>query len=187
MKIGILTRNENSWSSTQLRNALTKRNISHICFKFQQLIARVGYKPYSSVQNTRILEDLDALMIRPIGRGSLEEIIFRMDILQRLKRLGLYIINPPEAIEHCVDKYNLLAILEDNGIPIPRTAVTENVQEALTAFHEMDDDVIVKPIFGSKGVGSTRVTDPEVAITVFRSIIFSHGVIYLQEFIPHGF
>jgi len=61
------------------------------------------------------------------------------------------------------------------------------VQEALTAFHEMNEDVIVKPIFGSKGVGSTRVTDPEVAITVFRSIIFSHGVIYLQEFIPHGF
>ncbi|MGD8544721.1 MAG: RimK family alpha-L-glutamate ligase [Candidatus Bathyarchaeota archaeon] len=187
MKIGILTRNENSWSSTQLRNALTKRNISYICFKFQQLIARVGYKPYSSVQNTRILEDLDALMIRPIGRGSLEEIIFRMDILQRLKRLGLYIINPPEAIEHCVDKYNLLAILEDNEIPVPRTAVTESVQEALTAFHEMNGDIIVKPIFGSKGVGSTRVTDPEVAITVFRSIIFSHGVIYLQEFIPHGF
>ncbi len=187
MKIGVLTRNEKSWSSTQLREALARRNISHVCLKFPQLITRVGYKPYLNVGNVRIVEELDALIIRPIGRGSLEEIVFRMDILHRLERLGLYVINPPEAIEHCVDKYAILAILEDNGIPVPRTAITENVGEALKAFHELDGDVIVKPIFGSRGIGSTRVTNPEVAATIFKAITFYHGVIYLQEFVPHGF
>ena len=187
MKIGVLTRDENSWSSTQLREALAKRNISPVCFKFPQLIARVGYKPYLNAGNVRIVEELDALIIRPIGQGSLEEIVFRMDILHRLERLGLYVINPPEAIEHCVDKYAILAILEDNGIPVPRTAVTENVSEALKAFHELGGDVIVKPIFGSRGIGSTRVTNPEIAATIFKAITFYHGVIYLQEFVPHGF
>jgi len=147
----------------------------------------VGYKPYLNISNIRILKELDALIIRPIGRGSLEEIVFRMDMLHRLERLGLYIINPPEAIEHCVDKYAILAILEENNIPVPRTAVTENVDEAIKAFHELGGDVIVKPIFGSRGIGSTRVTDPEVAATIFRAITFYHGVIYLQEFVPHGF
>lgn len=187
MKLGILTRNENSWSSTQLRETLTRRNIPHICFGFPQLIARVGYKPYLNVRSIGIPEELDALIIRPIGRGSLEEIVFRMDILYRLQRLGLYVINPPEAIEHCVDKYDLLAILEENGIPVPRTAVTENVDEASKAFNELGGDVIVKPIFGSRGIGSTRITDPEVAATIFRAITFYHAVIYLQEFVPHGF
>jgi len=187
LKIGILTRNGDSWSSTQLREALAKRNISHVCFGFPQLIARVGYKPYLNVGKVRIVEELDALIIRPIGRGSLEEIVCRMDILHRLERLGLYVINPPEAIEYCVDKYAILAILEDNGIPVPRTAVTENVGEALKAFHELGGDVIVKPIFGSRGIGSTRVTNPEVAATIFKAITFYHGVIYLQEFVPHGF
>jgi len=187
LKIGILTRNEDSWSSAELREALAKRNIPHVCFKFPQLIARVGYKPYLNADNVRIVEELDALIIRPIGQGSLEEIVFRMDILHRLERLGLYVINPPEAIEHCVDKYAILAILEDNGIPVPRTAVTENVGEALKAFHELGGDVIVKPIFGSRGIGSTRVTNPEIAATIFKAITFYHGVIYLQEFVPHGF
>ena len=187
MKIGIVTRNKNSWSSTQLREALAKRNIPNIFSSFPQLISRVGYKPYLNVGNTSILEELDALLIRPIGRGSLEEIVFRMDMLYRLQRLGLYVINPPEAIEHCVDKYDLLAILEDNGIPVPRTAVTENVNEALKAFNELGEDVIVKPIFGSRGIGSTRLKDPEIASTVFRAIAFYHGVIYLQEFVHHGF
>jgi len=187
LKIGVVTRNRNSWSSTQLREALVKRNIPHLCFSFPHLIARVGYKPYLKVGNANILEELDALIIRPIGRGSLEEIVVRMDVLYRLQRLGLYVINPPEAIEHCVDKYDLLAILEDNGVSVPRTAVTENVDEALKAFNELGGDVVVKPIFGSRGVGSTRVRDPEIASTVFRATTFYHGVIYLQEFVHHGF
>jgi len=186
LKIGIVTRNRNSWSSTQLREALAKRNIPTLCFSFPQLVARVGYKPYLNIGKIGILEELDVLLIRPIGRGSLEEIVFRMDMLYRLQRLGLYVINPPEAIEHCVDKYDLLAILEENGIPVPRTAVTENINEALKAFDELGGDVVVKPIFGSRGIGSTRVKDPEIASTVFRAITFYHGVVYLQEFVHHG-
>jgi RimK family alpha-L-glutamate ligase len=187
LKIGIVTRNKNSWSSSQLREALTKRKVPHICFSFPQLAAHIGYKPYLKVGNTSILEDLDALIIRPIGRGSLEEIVFRMDMLYKLQRLGFYVINPPEAIEHCVDKYDILAILEENGIPVPHTAVTENVYEALKAFDELGGDVVVKPLFGSRGMGSTRVKDLEIASTIFRNITFYHGVIYLQEFVHHGF
>jgi RimK family alpha-L-glutamate ligase len=187
LKIGIITRNKNSWSSSQLRKALTKRKIPHICFSFPQLVAHIGYKPYLKVGNTSIIENLDAIIIRPIGRGSLEEIVFRMDMLYKLQRLGFYVINPPEAIEHCVDKYDILAILEENGIPVPRTAVTENVDEALKAFDELGGDVVVKPLFGSRGIGSTRVRDAEIASTIFRNVTFYHGVIYLQEFVHHGF
>jgi RimK family alpha-L-glutamate ligase len=175
-----------AWSSTQLRNELTKRDIPYACFTFPRLIAQVGYKPYFKAANVSLLEELDALVIRPIGRGSLEELVFRMDVLYKLERLGFYVINPPEAIEHCVDKYDILAILEDNGVPVPRTAATESMSEALKAFAELGGDVVVKPIFGSRGVGATRVVDSEIASTVFRAITFHHGVIYLQEFIPHG-
>jgi RimK family alpha-L-glutamate ligase len=129
---------------------------------------------------------LDALIVRPIGRGSLEELVFRMDMLYRLERSGFYIINPPEAIEHCVDKYDILAILESAGVPVPRTAATENVAEALKAFKELGGDVVVKPIFGSRGMGATRIVDADIADTIFKAITFQHGVIYLQEFVAHG-
>jgi RimK family alpha-L-glutamate ligase len=187
LRIGIATKNRDSYSSAQLREALKKHNVPYECFSFPQLIAHVGYGPLLKRRQFSIKEQLDALIIRPIGRGSLEELVFRMDILYRLQRSGLYVINPPEAIEHCVDKYDILAILEENGIPVPRTAVTENVEEAMIAFQELGSDVVVKPIFGSRGIGATRVNDKEIASTVFKSIRFCHGVIYLQEFVPHGF
>jgi RimK family alpha-L-glutamate ligase len=176
-----------AWSSTQLREELTKRDIPYECFTFPRLIAQIGYKPHFKAANVSLLEELDALIIRPIGRGSLEELVFRMDVLYKLERLGFYVINPPEAIEHCVDKYDILAILEDNGVPVPRTAATESINEALKAFAELGGDVVVKPIFGSRGMGATRIVDSEIASTVFKAITFHHGVIYLQEFVPHGY
>jgi RimK family alpha-L-glutamate ligase len=186
LKFGIVTRNRNSWSSVQLQRALVKRNVDCACFSFPTLIARVKYKPDVTVAESRILDTLDALIVRPVGRGSVEELIFRMDTLYRLQRLGLYVINPPEAIEHCVDKYDVLAILEENGIPVPRTAVTEDEAQALNAFNELNRDVVIKPLFGSRGVGSTRITDAEIASTVFKAVRYYHGVIYIQEFMRHG-
>jgi len=182
----------NAWSSTQVRGALTKRSISYVCFTFPRLVARLAHKPYFTTveANTKaevnIQEELDALIIRPIGRGSLEELVFRMDMLYKLQRTGFYIVNPPEAIEHCVDKYDILATLEDSGVPVPRTVATESVNEALKAFRELGSDVVVKPIFGSRGQGATRIVDADIADTVFKAITFHHGVIYLQEFVDHG-
>ena len=187
MRIGLMTRNENGWCSTQLREAMKRKNIAPICFNFSSLVARVGYTLHVSTGETDALKDLNTIIIRPIGRGSLEEIIFRMDILHRLERLGMLIINPPSAIERTVDKYYALVLLEEHGLPVPRTAVTESHEEALKCFHELGGDVVIKPLFGSRGVGSTRINDPEVATRVFRTISFYHGVLYLQEFIPHGF
>lgn len=187
MKIGIITRNENGWCTTQLRKVMRKRNITPACFSFPQLVARIKYKPEASAGKVNILHDLEALIMRPIGRGSLEEIIFRMDILHRLERLGMTIINPPLAIERSVDKYHALCLLEEKGLPVPRTAVTENHEDAMKCFHELGGDVVVKPVFGSRGIGSTRISDQEVATRIFRALSFHHSVLYLQEFVPHGF
>ena len=181
-----MTRNPEAWSSTQVREALTKRGIPYVCFTFPRLVARLAYKPYFKVNGTSIIDDLDALIIRPIGRGSLEELVFRMDMLYKLERQGFFMVNPPTAIEHCVDKYDILAILEDEGVPVPRTLATESVNEALKAFNELGGDVVVKPIFGSRGQGATRVNDIDIADTVFKAITFHHGVIYMQEFVEHG-
>lgn len=186
MKMGIITRNENGWCSTQLREAMERKNITPICFNFRQLVARVKYKPDASVGETNVDKDLSALITRPIGRGSLEEIIFRMNLLHRLEYLGLLVINSPLSIERSVDKYYTLTLLDEQGLPVPRTAVTEDHDEALKCFHELGGDVVVKPLFGSRGIGSTRISDPDVAARVFRTISFYRGVLYLQEYIPHG-
>lgn len=186
MKIGVITRNQDAWCSTQLREGLEKLNVASLYFSFPEIVARVKLKPEATLNETNLLKDLDALIVRPIGRGSLEEIIYRMDLLHRLQRLGMFIVNPPLSIERSVDKYHTLALMEEHGLPVPQTFVTESPDEALRAFHELGGDVVIKPLFGSRGIGSTRVTDPDVAERLFRAIVFYHGVLYVQRFIQHG-
>ena len=186
MKIGIITRNQDAWCSTQIQQALQKLNAVPASYSFSQLTARVKVKPAVTLDGTSILDVLDALIIRPIGRGSLEEIIYRMDLLHRLQRLGMFIINPPLSIERSVDKYYTLALMEEQGLPVPPTVVCEKPEEAVKAFHELGGDIVIKPLFGSRGIGSTRVSDPDVAERLFRAIVFYHGVLYVQKFIPHG-
>jgi RimK family alpha-L-glutamate ligase len=47
-------------------------------------------------------------------------------------------------------------------------------------------DAIIKPIFGSMGHGMVRVTDPEVAWRVARSLEQVRAVFYVQRAIDHG-
>ncbi len=95
--MGIMTRDQKGWCSTQLRKAMEKQNITPICFGYRPIIGRVNYTPEASVNKINLSKDIDAMITRPIGRGSLEEIIFRMNLLHRLERLGLLIINPPHS------------------------------------------------------------------------------------------
>jgi RimK family alpha-L-glutamate ligase len=187
MHIGILTRNAQGWESSQIITAAKKRRIKITAFTFSDILARVAYKPEASVyRSTPDLDQLDAIIIRPIGRGSLDEVIFRLDLLHRLERSGILIINPPASIEKAVDKYYALTLLEENGVRIPRTVVTENPRVALEAFKELNGDVVLKPIFGSRGMGVTRITDPEIFGRICRSLSFIHHVLYIQEYVPHG-
>lgn len=96
------------------------------------------------------------------------------------------VINHPTAIEKAVDKYYALALLSEKGIPVPRTVITEDVPEAVRAFKDFGGEAVVKPVFGSRGIGAARISDIDVAERVFRTLRFHRHVIYVQEFIPHG-
>jgi RimK family alpha-L-glutamate ligase len=74
--------------------------------------------------------------------------------------------------------------LEDARISVPRTITAENYRDAMGAFLELRD-VVVKPLFGSLGIGMLRVNSRDLAYRVFKGLEFGRNVYYVQEFIPH--
>jgi len=153
---------------------------------FSDLAAKVRMQPEVALGDLDLTEELGALLVRPIGRGSLDEVIFQMDTLHKLSRCGLPVINQPSAIEKAVDKYYALSLLDEKRVPVPRTVVTESVLEALSAFKTFGGQAVVKPVFGSRGIGASWISDVDVAERVFRTLRFYRHVIYVQEFVPHG-
>lgn len=185
MFIGVVTKNEASWCSKKILEAFKSRGVDTLAFSLPQVVAQVGFEAKIKVKG-RNIDEFDGLLVRPIGSGSLEEILFRVDTLHRIARLGIPIVNHPKAIERAADKYFTLTLLEDAGVQVPKTIVTENTQEAVKAFSIFGGEVVVKPIFGSRGMGITKVLDVEVARRIFRLLGYNHFVLYLQEYVPHG-
>jgi RimK family alpha-L-glutamate ligase len=127
------------------------------------------------------LDGCDAVIVRGIPRGSLEQVIFRVDALHTL---AVPCINGPRALERTIDKFLASALLSRAGLPTPRTIACERRDDALEAFDDLGGDVIVKPLFGAMGAGMTRVDDRDVAYRVFHALEIERAVYYLQETLP---
>jgi RimK family alpha-L-glutamate ligase len=184
MRVAILGQ-RGGWHVTALQKALAARGITAPSFSITRLTARLSARPWLTASD-EALDSYDVLFVRAIPGGSLEQVIFRVDALHRLENAGVRIVNPPTVIERTVDKYYTSSLLEDAGLPTPRTVVTERFEEAMAALDELGGDVVVKPIFGSEGRGIVRVSDPDTAYRVFRALELGRYVYYLQEFVPHG-
>jgi len=181
-KIGILS-SQRGYHVLALEEAVRRKNCEPAYFPIARLTGSVGGKPALRVDGENI-EDCRAVLVRTIPAGSLEQIIFRMDALHRLERLGVKVVNAASAIERTVDKYYTTFLLADAGIPTPRTVVTEDFQTALAACVEMKD-VILKPLFGSEGKGMVRISDEETAYRVLRAWELNRYIYYIQEYLPH--
>lgn len=131
------------------------------------------------------LAAFDAILVRTMPAGSLEQVVFRMDLLHEAAARGQRVLNPPRAVEVCVDKYLTTARLARAGIATPPTAVCQKTDDAMAAFAELGGDVVLKPLFGAEGRGMCRVTDAETAWRTFRVLEQTGQVIYLQKFVRH--
>jgi len=144
-----------------------------------------GFAPESVATESLDLAACDAVLVRTMSPGSLEQVVFRMDALARLESLGTVVVNPPKAVEASVDKYLTSARLQAAGFLVPRTVVCQTADDALRAFELLGRDVVVKPLFGSEGRGITRLNDEALAERAFNMLARLGAVLYVQEFIPH--
>jgi ribosomal protein S6--L-glutamate ligase len=125
------------------------------------------------------------VLVRTIPAGSLEQVVFRMDVLHAAVARGLRVLNPPRAVETCVDKYLTNVRLAAAGLPTPPTHVAQRADDAFAAFDRLGGDVVVKPVFGAEGRGMQRISDRELAWRTFRVLEQTGQLIYQQRFIRH--
>lgn len=168
----------NGWHVRDLQRAATTRGHQSTVVDFEKLSAAVviGAKPFSA---------FDAIIVRTMPAGSLEQVVFRMDWLHQAQDRGLCVLNPPRALETCIDKYLASAKLEFAGLQVPPTIVCQTAEDALAAFDQLESDVVVKPLFGAEGRGMMRISDRELAWRTFRTLERTGSVLYLQKFIAH--
>jgi len=173
------------WQTDELCRALDARGHIGCVLPYEGLVARMGGANRGLASERTSVLDADAVLARIIPSGTLDQIIYRVDALHWIEERGVPVINSPQAIERCVDKFYTTALLEQAGLPVPETIACERGADAIAAVREMGD-VIVKPIFGSLGHGMVRVTDPDVALRVVEPLEQVGSIFYVQRTIDHG-
>ena len=127
----------------------------------------------------------DGVFVRGVPGGTLEQVVLRLDILHALKLLGVPVDNDGRAIERTVDKAMTSFVLANAGIATPATWVTESESEAMSVMRTeiaAGRELVVKPLFGSQGVGLKRIA----ALGDSPPVADYDGVYYLQRYVESG-
>ena len=127
----------------------------------------------------------DAVFVRGVPGGSLEQVVFYLDVLHALKVCGIPVYNDGHAIERSVDKAMTSFLLLQVGLSTPPTWVVNSRERARviveTELHK-GHQVISKPLFGSQGEGIQLLQNT----ADISRINGSKGIYYLQRFIHCG-
>ncbi len=181
-KIGIAVTDADDWTGASLCNSVEYHGMTPVKFSFDAAT--------SDIQSGKIcsgnidLTALDAVIVRDLGPAAHNDVSFRFDILCQLKELGVAVINSPESIAKAANKYVSSFLFQKNGIPTPRTIVTNNLDEAVAALSSFGR-AVVKPVFGYKGIGVECVRNSESGAQRLNELFREKRLIYIQEFIPN--
>lgn len=181
-RVAIIT-DDPGWHGTQLTRAFAARSVhaEYVSLKMCALVMNENSLPINMPGFSQKLPD--AVFVRGVPGGTLEEVIFYLDILHALKIIGIPVYNDAYAIEKSVDKAMTSFLLGHAKITTPATWVVSLREKALKVVEQeliAGKMVMSKPLFGSQGEGIRRL---EKMLDLFW-LTSSRGIYYLQRYVP---
>ncbi len=177
---------EDSWLLKEVADELASRLKKEIKGKFfNDLNFKEAFVDSGKVWvNDVCMNDLDAFLwlgkIR-VGPGSYH--------LEILKAMRSNVMNSPDAIEICADKFKTQALLKKNKIKVPENLLFNygydkvSSHRPINKFLERNKEVLIKPRYGGAGVGIMKVdsrSDLKAAMEYSDKSIH-----FIEQFIPH--
>ncbi len=173
-----------SWYARDLAQAAQGRCPLR-CLPFSALQAQVEGEHLHVASGTEPIAPDEVVLVRSMPPGSLEQVVFRMNLLHELAARGTVVVNPPRALELAIDKAACTLLLQRHGLPVPRTSICQRTEEAMHVVRQWGCPLVLKPLFGSEGRGITLLEDPAVAWRLLRTLEQHRAVFYLQEYLRH--
>ncbi|MGZ8214294.1 MAG: ATP-grasp domain-containing protein [Methylosarcina sp.] len=180
-RIAIIT-DDPGWHGRQLRLAFAGRGFASEFVSLTECRFAIAPGRLPLVMPGFERELPEAVFVRGVPGGTLEEVVLYLDILHALKLMNIPVYNDGRAIERSVDKGMTSFLLHRAGLPTPPTWVLRDADEVLSiteAELKNGHHLISKPLFGSQGEGIRRLEKTTDLIWLASS----RGVYYLQRFV----
>jgi len=115
----------------------------------------------------REITEAEICILRSLAPGTSEQLIMRISILKHMELSGIKVINPVEGFSSARNKYLAYCILARNDVPVPPTYITGSAAWARSRAGVFKR-FIYKPMIGSKGYGSMKFDDADLAYNAFH-------------------
>jgi ribosomal protein S6--L-glutamate ligase len=131
----------------------------------------------------KALKIIDCFFLRAIGNIlNSERFEYRINLLKSLESMKKVIINPVTGYLNARNKFSCLSLLASKNINVPETLITENEFIAYEFIKKMGK-CVVKPMMGSRGIGSFLVEDADIAFRRLQELREKGYALYIQRYV----
>lgn len=183
MKLAILSRAPQSYSTGRLRTAAEKRG--HTVKVLNTL--RFGIDLASDVPDLQYrgkpLSDYDAILPR-IGNSIT---YFGTAVVRQFEQMDVYTPNTANGISNSRDKLRASQILARHGIGMPETAFVRNRADVRQAIQSVGGaPVVIKLLEGTQGVGVILAPQVKVAEAIIETLHSTKQNVLIQRFVSES-
>ncbi len=183
MKIAILSRSPNCYSTRRLREA--GEASGHKVKVLDTLAFSLGIEQEQPdlFFRGKSLSHYDATIPR-IGASIT---FYGLAVLRQFEQMGVFSINPAIAIARSRDKLHSLQILSRHDIGLPHTAFVRRRSEVLPAIERVGGaPVIIKLLEGTQGVGVILADTNKVAQAIIETFQSTRQFVLIQKFVKES-
>ena len=143
--------------------------------------AVVGDEPSVTVrgEDARLYD----VILTPRAIGEEGDAELQIELYRALAEMGVPTVNEVGALMVAIDKFRSSWLFAAARLPTPEVVVAQRLEEACRALARMRC-AVVKPLYGSLGIGVERITVEDAAH--LRELLERHGALYLQRYVPEA-
>jgi ribosomal protein S6--L-glutamate ligase len=183
VKIAILSRNPNLYSTSRLREAAEARDHEVAVIDYLRCYMNItAHRPTVIFQGEE-LTDVDAV----IPRIGASQTFYGTAVVRQFEMMGVFTANESQAISRARDKLRALQLLARNGIGLPVTGYAHSTKDIAGLLETVGGPpVVVKLTEGTQGIGVVLAETKKAAESVILAFRQLNANILVQEYIKEA-
>lgn len=183
MRIAVLSRNEDLYSTQRLREAAEKRGHEVEIIDYLRCYMNIFLEHPSIHYKGKQLPDFDAI----IPRISAKRTFYGCSVVRQFERMGTFSINQSISITRARDKLRSLQLLSRRGVGLPITGIANSPSDVDDLIKMLGGPpLIIKLIEGTQGVGVVLAETKKAAESVIQAFMGLNANIIIQEYVKES-
>lgn len=183
MKIAILTREAESYSTTRLVDVARARGHDIATYDTLRFSLAVDQGAPKIFYRAEPFDEVHAVIPR-IGASVT---FYGTAVVRQFEQMGVFTLNPANAISASRDKLRAMQALSRHDVGIPSTTFVRDQRSVLPAIERLGGaPVVIKLLEGTQGIGVILAESIEVAQAVVETLQWAKQNVLIQRFVAES-